>query len=96
MTRLGRPPKPDPKWQDQLTIRQAIRYIRDQRKAGQGRGMGYAKLHRAIALGHLPAVEDRLRHDRYGRALLCVTKADLDAWLNACLVPVAASMPLSA
>ena len=98
MNHRGRPPKPSPRWQDQLTIRQIIRYIREQAEA-QGRGprsgLGYAKIHRAIAVGDLPALEDRLRHDRYGRPLLVVTKADVDAWLNANLRPVMA-LPISA
>lgn len=86
--RRGRPPKPEIRWQDQLTLRQAIRYVRELRMAGQSRGIGYARLHQAIVTGALPACEDRLRRDRYGNFLLVVTKADLDAWLNASLRPV--------
>jgi hypothetical protein len=85
----GRPPKPDPRWQDQLTIRQAIRYLR-----GCGRGMGYAKIHRAIATGELPAAEDRTRLDRYGKPLLVVTQEAIDTWLNRSLIPIQA-MPLA-
>ncbi len=88
--KLGRPPKPAPRWQDTLTLRQALRYIR-----GQGGRLGYAKLHRAIATGALPAAEDLAHRDRYGRPLLVTTKADLDAWLNASLRPIQPAMPMA-
>ena len=83
----GRPPKPSPRWQDTLTLRQVLRYIRE-----QGGRMSYGKLHRAIATGQLPAFEDLAHHDRCGRPLLVTTKAAVDAWLCASLRPIQPSM----
>jgi hypothetical protein len=52
--------------------------------------MGYAKIHQAIAIGILPAAEDRTRLDRWGKPLLVVTKEAIDAWLNQSLEPIQA------
>jgi hypothetical protein len=81
--RRGRPPKPALAWQELLTIRQALLYVRS-----VGRRMSYATIHKAIVAGDLPAVLDTLRHDNQGRPLLVFTKPALDAWLNQALQPI--------
>ncbi len=93
--RRGRPPKPAPRWQDTLTMRQVRLYILEKGRE-TGRRISIATISHAMATGALPCAADLLRHDRYGRPLMVTTRADVDAWLDGTLQPLQVRDLLSA